>query len=706
MNRVLEERSNEAAQIDALLSQLSEYLSPKHIQQVKDAFAFAQPKASTSDLNNAVQISELLATLKVDSNCIIAALLRSNTSEKNIDDVRLLFGEEIAELLQGVSKFGRISSESRKQVEIENYRRMLLAVSKDIRVIIIELADCLHMMRRLEKVDASDRPHIAQRTLELFTPIANRLGLYHWCVELKELCFQHLYPKRYKALTGAVKQRDGNRKMKVRKLQESIRSLIGEASIDGNVLGRRKNVYSIYQKMLNKKIPFNELKDIYGFRVIVDNVDNCYRTLGVIHSHYKPISGKFSDYIAVPKENGYQSLHTVVISPFGDTIEVQIRTENMHQIAESGVASHWLYKTGDQQTASIDNVARQWLIDLLDPDHQSSNPTEFLEYLKMDLYTDEVYVFTPKGDIKKLPKGATALDFAYAVHTDVGAKCASVKINGQTEHLSTVVNNGDQIEIILNPNGAPNLAWLSYTKTARARAKIKATLQEQKDSDALRIGKRLLDHAIETRGYEKRHISSEQKDCTLEVLNIDNWNKLLIEIGKGKRIPNLVARQIFSDPKTKGKEITNIDEAIVIKGTEGLLITYSKCCCPIPGDPILGVFTSGHGLVVHTTDCPNSSVQKKQPDKCVAVVWDNVITNEFPVKLRVWVKNKRASIARITSVIAECDCNINNIEVAESTEKIVPIDFTFDVKDRVHLAKVIKQLRALNRVTKVSRTKG
>ncbi len=695
--------------LNTLFSGLKTYLSEEQIHEVELAFTYVSSKISddkNQNLNDAISIAKLLSSLKLDSHSICAALLRCIGKEINFDEIEKSFGSEIATLLNGVSKIGEINDGSLDQAEAESYRRMLMAVSQDIRVIIIELADCLHRTRCLGEIpQQKTRAYIARNSLDIFAPIASRLGLYDWSKELKELCFEHLFPKRFKALTDAVKKRDGNRKEKVNKLQDAIQSFIDDAAVKGRVLGRKKNVYSIYQKMLKKKLSFEDLKDIYGFRVIVDSVDDCYRSLGIIHSSYKPIPGKFSDYIAIPKENGYQSLHTIVISPFGDMIEVQIRTENMHEIAESGVAAHWLYKTNEGSTVNSDNSARQWLIDLLDPNHNTSNPTEFLEYLKMDLYSDEVYVFTPKGDIKRLPKGATALDFAYAVHTDVGSKCSSVKINGQTEHVSKVVNNGDQIEIVLNSNTSPNLAWLSYASTARARSKIKSALQDQNDSDALRIGKRLLDHAIETRGFEKRHISQEQKTTTLNVLGIESWDDLLIEIGKGNRIPNLVARQIFTDVEASNT-FNNSNDAILVRGTEGMLVTYSRCCCPIPGDPIIGVFTSGHGLVVHTTDCPNTAAHSKQPDKCTPVAWGNDISEDFPVKLRVWAKNKRATIARITSVIAENNCNINNIEVAESTDKIVHIDFTFDVKDRVHFAQVIKQLRALNRVTKVARQKG
>lgn len=700
----------------ALCERLATYLDKDAISNIQRSYTYAHDahsgqtrKSGEHYIMHPLEVADTLVELKMDEQSIQAALLHDvleDTSSQQ-QEIEHLFGQSVANLVDAVSKISQINFESREHAEAENFRKMLLAMSQDIRVIIIKLADRLHNMRTLGVFKPEKQRRISQQTLNIYAPIANRLGLYQWSTELQDLCFQVIHPKRHYALNKALKARDGNRKAKVRKLQAAIQKAINDSGIFGSVTGRRKNVYSIYKKMQRKQLSFEELIDIYGFRVIVDNVDDCYRSLGVIHNHYKPIPERFSDYVAVPKANGYQSLHTVVFGPFSDNIEIQIRTEEMNRIAEAGVAAHWMYKLGDKETIKAKNLSRQWLLDLLDPDHQSSNPKEFLEYLKMDLYTDEVYVFTPKGDIKKLPRGSTALDFAYAVHTDVGSKCAGVKINGQLAPFSSVLGNGDQVEVVLSKTAAPNIAWLNYAVTGRARSKISMYLKSQSSVDAHKLGKRLLTQAIRQRGItKKRLVTEKQKQVLLQEFGIDTWENLLIQIGTGNRVPSLVARQLYMDTSTLKQDNLNQQDVITIRGTEGMLVTYSRCCCPIPGDPILGVFTSGHGLVVHTTDCPNASNFKKQLDKCIAVEWDNDVVQKFSVKIRVWSHNERSSVARITTAIAESGCNINQLASVESTENIIPIDFLIEVDDRVHLAQVLRKLRALKRVTKVSRQKG
>ena len=698
-----------------LCDRLATYLDKDAINDIERAYTYAHDahygqirKSGEHYILHPLEVADTLAELKMDQQTIQAALLHDvvEDTDSQQKEIEKLFGVSVSSLVDAVSKISQINFESREHAEAENFRKMLLAMSRDIRVIIVKLADRLHNMRTLSALDSKKQRRISQQTLNIYAPIANRLGLYQWSVELQDLCFQAIYPKRHNALTKAMKARDGNRTAKVRKLQIAIQKVINDASIFGSVSGRRKNVYSIYKKMQRKRLSFEELKDIYGFRVIVDNVDDCYRSLGVIHNHYKPIPGRFNDYIAVPKANGYQSLHTVVFGPFGDNIEIQVRTEEMNRVAEAGVAAHWMYKLDGEEIDEQQNLSRQWLIDLLDPDHQSSNPQEFLERLKMDLYTDEVYVFTPKGDIKKLPRGSTALDFAYAVHTDVGSKCSGVKINGRLAPLSSMLSNGDQIEVMLSKTATPNLAWLNYAVTGRARSKISNYLKSQSSADAHKLGKRLLTQAIRQRGFAKKAITAKQKEVVLQEFGLESWERLLIEIGTGNRVASLVARQLFMDPDTLQKGDINQQDMITVRGTEGMLVTYSRCCCPIPGDPILGVFTSGHGLVIHTTDCPNDGSFKKQLDKCIAVEWDRSISQKFAVKIRIWSKNERSSIARITAVIAECGCNISHLASIESTEDVIPVDFLIEVDNRVHLADVLRKLRALKRVTKVTRQKG
>lgn len=645
----------------------------------------------------------------MDSRTLMAALLHDVIEDTDATKEELIeqFGEDVALLVDGVSKIGQIKFESKEQAEAENFRKMLMAMSEDVRVMIIKLADRLHNMRTLSIMRAEKQKRISQQTIDIYAPIAERLGLYHWARELQDICFSYLYPKRHSAILKAIDSREGNRKLIVEKLQAGLNDTIENAGLaDFKVKGRRKTVYSIYKKMTNKKKSFEELHDIYGFRIIVKSVDECYRALGVVHNAYKPIPGRFVDYIAIPKANGYQSLHTVVFGPLGDNIEVQIRTQEMDQIAEAGVAAHWVYKQGDGGAENSSHLARQWLLDLLDPKHQTGNAVEFLEHLKTDLYPDEVYVFTPQGDIKKMPRGSTALDFAYAVHTDVGNHCTGARINKTLASLPTVLENGDSVEIITSKSSWPTTAWLNYAVTARARTQIRNYLKHQTDEDALKLGKRLLAGATKQRLFGRRKIPAKVKNKLLEQLGLDTWSDILIEVGLGKRLPDLVARQIAQLSEDKGEGGESGPESLIIKGSEGLLVTYSKCCCPIPGDSIIGTFTAGHGLAVHTTECPNIGDLQHQPEKCLMVDWDEDIDEWFHVRIQAKLNHVSGAFADAAMAIAEQGSNINHVDLHEGTDSLRKMDFVIDVKDRVHLAKIVKAIYRTKNVTKVIRQKG
>ena len=698
---------------------LVDYLDKDALALVRKAYAFATDayhgktrQHNESFIIHPIQVATVLAELKLDENSICAAILYDVLENEDIDrdDLAEAFTEDIAVLVSGISKINNLNFSSREQAEAENIRKMLMAMAKDIRVIIIKLGQRLYTMRNIHRLSDEKQRRVSLQTLEIFAPMANRLGLRHWSIELQELCFKQIYPKRYKALAGAIKKRDGNRSAKVRKMRADIQKSIDAASILAEVSGRRKSPYSIYKKMVHKKRTFEELNDLYAFRVLVDNVDDCYRVLGVIHNHYKPIPGRFVDYVAIPKANGYQSLHTVVFGPFGDNIEVQIRTQGMHRTAEAGVAAHWLYKSDSSKrnTESI-NLSRQWLIDLLDPNSHSSNPTEFLEHLKTDLYVDKVYVFTPNGDIKKLPHGATALDFAYAVHTGVGSKSKSAIINSKEALLSTELRNGDHIQIVTSGTATPVLAWLNFAVTGRARAQIRAHLNSQSNESAQKMGKKLFKQELRKQRLRKKHISEENKQQLLNNLEIQDWDGLLIEIGRGKRIASLVIRQLLpEDEQTRlaRKKAKSRSKAMVIKGTEGLVVNYSRCCFPIPGDSIVGVVTGGSGLVIHTLNCSNFSSMQLQVDKSVPLEWGDEVQKEFSVKLRVFVRNQRNMFARIATIIAEQGCNILDVETAESKEEFQPIEIVLAVKDRVHLAQVIRHVRQDENVQRVYRQQG
>lgn len=695
---------------------LAAYLPEQAIDDVYRAFLFAEKahrgqsrQSGESYIHHPIQVADTLAELKMDSRTIMAALMHDvvEDTEATKQDIEEQFGEDVALMVDGVTKIGKIKFDSKEQAEAENFRKMLLAMSKDVRVMIIKLADRLHNMRTLDIMRPKKQKRISKQTLEIYAPIAERLGLYDWARELQDLCFSYLYPKRHSALSDAIKQREGNRKLIIEKLQKSLRTTLEKSTLDDfNVIGRRKSVYSIYQKMVSKRRSFNDLFDIYGFRIIVETVDDCYRALGIIHNTYKPIPGRFVDYVAIPKANGYQSLHTIVFGPLGDNLEVQIRTAEMDKIAEAGVAAHWIYKSAGEPTEGNNHLARQWLLDLLDPAHHTGNPGEFLEHLKSDLYPDKVYVFTPTGDIKKMPRGATALDFAYAVHSDIGCHCTGARINRSLASLPTILHNGDTVEITTSKNSWPNTAWLNYAVTAKARTHILNFLKHQTQDQALKLGKRLLAGATKQRLFGRRKIPVKVQEQLLLELGLDTWSDLLVDVGLGRRLPDLVARQIamLNDDTGDGKVLER--EALVIRGSEGMLVTYSRCCGPVPGDSIIGTFTAGHGLAVHTTDCPNISELRKQPDKFLMVDWDEDLDQTFMVKLQVKLINEPGAFADVARMIAENGSNINHVDTHAGIDESLKIDFLIDVKDRVHLAKVIKAIYRQLKVEKVTRQKG
>jgi len=706
----------------ALCDSLSEYLDPPAIEEIYRAYLYGaeahqgQRRCSGEPyIHHPIAVAEILSKLRLDSRSIIAAILHDVIEDTVADKESLTreFGEDVALLVDGVTKIGRLDFDNKEHAEAENFRKMLMAMSQDIRVILIKLGDRLHNMRTLDALSPEKRRYIARQTLDIYAPIANRLGLHEWSRELEDLSFQHLHPKRYRAISKGLKRRDGNRSATLEKLRLNIAEELAQSGLKAKVMGRKKNVYSIYRKMLDKRKSFSELYDIYGFRIIVGSVDDCYRALGIIHNLYKPIPGRFNDYIAIPKSNGYQSLHTTVFGAFGESVEIQIRTEDMHRIAEAGIAAHWIYKSDDKSGVRQQQLARQWLLDLLDTQKESGNAQEFLEHLKMDLFPDEVYVFTPKGDIKKLPRGATALDFAYAVHTDVGNHCTGARINRELVSLPTVLSNGDHVEVMTARNAHPNPAWLNYTVTSKARASIRAYLKKQRRKEAVTLGKRLLNRAIKDRGTGRKRITEAEKKRLLEELNIAEWNDLLADIGLGKRLAAMVAKQLRPPQDAPEEEAkpdtpseTQGNEPLAIDGAERMLISYARCCTPIPHDPIVGFFTSGKGVVIHTADCPNIAEKRKQPDRWLHVQWSEKVRGQFGVNLRVEAKNQRGVLGDVATQIAEQESNINNVHVEAKDGRTSTLKFNISVRDRTQLASILRGIHSLPKVIKVVRSKG
>ncbi len=707
-------------------SSLSYLSADKHLA-VQQAFGFAEqhlhdhaPINGRPAVYHSLALVEILGDLQLDVTTLTAALLINTAGGsadlKGVDahaadNIREAFGDNIAKLVRCVGRLGQIRFSHTLESEAENFRRMLMAMSEDIRVIIIHLANRLQNMRCLEQRPLDERRGIAKRTLEIYAPIAERLGLYSWARELQDVCLRARFPKRYRTLRLAMNKREGNRKLVVEKLSLSLQNTLSNAGLsEFSVTGRRKTVYSVYRKMERKHKSFDEIYDLYGFRVVVDSIDNCYRVLGMIHTTYKPVHGRFYDYIAIPKANGYQSLHTVVVGPHGDRLEVQIRTLEMDRVAEAGVAAHWIYKSEaskESDVARSSHLVREWLVELLDPNQHAGNPVEFLEHLKADLYPDEVYVFTPKGDIRKLPRGATALDFAFAVHTKVGLHCTGVRVNASLASMPTVLQNGDRVEIITREDVSPTSAWLNYATTGKARSQIRLYLKQQTAEQALVLGKRLLAGAMKQKVLGRKKISNKVQAKLLTELGVPTWSDLLIEIGQGNRVADLVARQIvrLSDGAVLADDPTH-QAALVIRGSEGLMVTYSKCCSPIPGDPIIGTFTAGHGLAIHTSDCNNTAELRRQPDRCLLVDWDDNIERVFQVRLQVKVHHVAGAFAEVATAIAANGSNINNVDVHEGLGSIIQIDFVVDVSNRAHLARLIRAIYRLDKVAKVTRPNG
>lgn len=708
---------------------LETYLGPQDVRDVYAAYLFGaeahegQCRVSGEPyIFHPLEVARILAQMHLDAKSIMAAILHDVIEDTATAKERIaeLFGKDVAELVDGVSKITRIEFQSQEEAQAENFRKMLLAMARDIRVILVKLADRLHNMRTVGALPRPRQRAIARETLDIYAPIANRLGVRQWATELEDLAFAALYPLRYRILADAVRKRHGNRKAIVEKVRTAIVNQLAQEGIEAEVQGREKNLYSIYRKMRQKRVGFEQVHDVHGFRIVVDKVDACYRALGVIHNLYKPIPGRFKDYIAIPKANGYQSLHTVVFGPFGVSIEVQIRTREMHRVADAGVASHWLYKSGDTGSDPVQQRALQWLKDLMDTQQKAGNPHEFLEHLKVDLFPDEVYVFTPNGEIKKLPRGATVIDFAYDVHTDIGHHCVGARVNHELVPLRTVLRNGDHVEILTSTFGRPNPTWLDYVVTSKARANIRSYLKSQKFDEAVKLGGRLLERALKELGMEPADIAEDSRAKLLAALKLPSWEALLGEIGLGHRLAPVVARQLSPAQQEeeeegsffafarrwRGRRRKSQAPALAIRGTEGVVIAYAKCCRPIPGDPILGFLTAGRGIVVHTEDCPNVAKYRKHPEQWIDVQWEANTEGVFPVSLRVVVKNQRGVLASVAAAIAEQEANIDTVSFDDRDGIYTTMDFVVEVRDRVHLARILRRIRAIESVVRLNRKKG
>jgi len=700
--------------ISDLCAQLEAYLERQQVAEVYRAYLFGaeahegQRRMSGEPyIYHPLAVASILGEMRLDYQTIMAAILHDVIEDTPTLKEQLAeqFGSEVAELVDGVSKLTHIEFESKAKAQAENFRKMMLAMVRDIRVILIKLADRLHNMRTLGAMRPDKRRRIARETLETYVPIASRLGLNKLRIELTELGFAAYYPMRYRVLNEAVKKARGNRKEVVQKIQNAIQERLRQEQLPGQVYGREKHLYSIYKKMATKHLPFTEVMDVYAFRIVVDSVDSCYRVLGAVHNLYKPVPGKFKDYIAIPKANGYQSLHTTLQSPFGFPIEVQIRTEDMDKVAEAGIAAHWVYKSGEQSNSIAHARAREWLRNLLEMQMSAGDSMEFLENVKVDLFPDEVYVFTPKGEIMELPRGATAIDFAYAVHTGVGNSAVAVKVDSRLVPLHTPLINGQTVQIITAPDARPNPAWLNFVVSGKARAAIRLFMKNLQRDEAMTLGRRLLDQALDMHAVRFMDVPHESIDALLRDYHLPNVDELLCEIGLGNRMAPLVASILVrteaaaAETKPAGEEGTTL----YIKGTEGTVVSFAKCCRPIPGDPILGFFSAGRGIVIHTQNCKNITEFRKQPEKWIDVQWEEGVVGEFPVDMRIEVVNQRGVLATVAAAIAGTEANIDNISIAERDGIHSTIDMTVTVRNRQHLARIMRRIRAIESVVRLNR---
>lgn len=692
---------------EGLKAKVSRYLPQEQVEYIQAAYVLARDahdgqSRSSGDpyITHPVAVAGILADMDLDYETLMAALLHDVIEDTHYskDDLSLAFGETVAELVEGVSKLDKLQFSSKQEAQAENFRKMLMAMVQDIRVILIKLADRTHNMRTLGSLRPDKRRRIALETLEIYSPLAHRLGIHDIKNELEDLGFQAMYPMRHRALRSAVNQARGNRKEIIEKTQNELVQRLASYGIQGTVLGREKHLYSIYCKMKNKELSFTEVMDIYAFRVVVESVDNCYRVLGAMHGMYKPIENRFKDYIAIPRTNGYQSLHTSLIGPHGIPVEVQIRTAEMDHMADRGVAAHWLYKKASDKGTSAQLRANQWMQSLLELQQRSSTSAEFIESVKSDLFPDEIYVFTPKGTIVELPMGSTAVDFAYAVHSDVGNTCVGARVERRNYSLSKPLENGQSIEIITSPRAKPNANWLNFVVSARARSNIRHFLKRQQAEDAVSMGNRLLRHALGMIKLDE--ISPAEIDRVVKETKYESFDDLLSNIGMGNELSAIVARRLVGE----SAEIPDKKSHVAIRGTEGLLVHYSRCCHPIPDDEVVAILSPGRGIVIHQTGCTNiRKLSKEEPQRVLPMEWDEVPHGEFKAALRLELFNHQDTLASLTRSIASSDSSIINLQTEERENSVYIIDIELTTKNRVHLAKIMRKIRAMPELQKVSR---
>ncbi len=723
-------RKDEVVSITKLVTALSTYLKKSEVREIKAAFHFGDQahlgqyrQSGEPYITHPVAVAEICAHWKLDAQAIMAALLHDVIEDQGVTKAELAerFGPTVAELVDGLSKLDKMEFRSREEAQAENFRKMLLAMARDVRVIFIKLADRLHNMRTLDAVPAEKRRRVARETIDIYAPIAYRLGLNNTYRELQDTSFENFYPRRYATLEKAVKAARGNRREVVGKILQAVQHALAEAKISCAVSGREKTIYSIYKKMRDKQLSFSQVLDLYGFRIVVELPSDCYLTLGVLHSLYKPVPGKFKDYIAIPKVNGYQSLHTTLVGPFGTPIEFQIRTRKMHELAEAGIAAHWLYKNSNNDLNDVEKRAHQWLKSLLDMQANSGDATEFLEHVKTDIFPDVVYVFTPQSKIMALPLGSTALDFAYAVHSDLGNECVAVRINNELLPLRTKLESGDIVEVITAPYSKPNPSWLSFVRTGKARAAIRHYLKTMQLNESVQLGEQLVERALKGYGLGLADVTPEMWDKLVQWTGNQDAEEVFADIGLGRQVAAVMAKRIAvlmsgrdtatdDTPHTSHAKLTppiNTIAPVVITGTEGMSVQLSSCCRPIPGDDIMGYIGIGLGMAIHTTDCRVAQrIHRRDPERWIDVAWESQPGCLFDVAIKILARKTKGVFARVAADITFADANIVHIAMDQDfAHESSMLRFIIQVSDRVHLAKVLRRVRTNPNVMRIAREK-
>ena len=693
---------------------IQEYLPPEQIELVKRAFVIArdahegQSRSSGEPyITHPVAVASIIAEMRLDHEAVMAALLHDVIEDTPYTEEQLKeeFGASVAEIVEGVSKLDKLKFRTRQEAEVANFRKMILAMTKDIRVVLIKLADRTHNMRTLSALRPDKRRRIAKETLEIYAPLAHRLGIEHIKNELEDLGFEAMHPQRYAVLQKVVQIARGNRKDMIERISAEIKGRLDDVSIQARVFGREKHLYAIYQKMRLKDQQFHSIMDIYAFRTVVENVDTCYRVLGQMHSLYKPRPGRVKDYIAVPKANGYQSLHTSMIGPHGVPVEVQIRTEEMDQMAEMGVAAHWAYKQGGRNDSTPAQIrAQRWLQSLVELQQSAGNSFEFIESVKSEFFPKEIYVFTPKGRIVELPKGATPVDFAYAVHTDIGKNCVAANVDRKPYPLSQPLESGQTIDILTSPNARPNVAWLNFVVTAKARSSIRHALKDLRRDEAIESGKRQLAHALNPLKLEE--LNPEFIQQVLADLKLTSLNDVFMEIGLGNQMSTVIAHRLLGESieiDTDGNPDNNATP-LEITANGGLLTTFAQCCHPVPGDPIIAYASPGKGLVIHHEACSNLKDRKDNPKHYMPVGWEKSDTQiEFETELRIEMINQQGTLPHLMSTISSMDSNIQSIWTEEQEGRLYQIIVLLTVKDNKHLANIIRKIKQMPELIHIER---